>query len=371
MTIRHMEAFLASYGIAFQEFRALLERTRGIVAGSAPLALFLAQEGIDPGFNPSDLDIWVHDNEPSYISPGVIYQHSNRHLYTELLRDNGFVVQRQFEPREDYDNLHHISRILFFYKESKMVQVIFLKVSKLYRYILENFDLTVCMTWWNAKTNRFETMWPLETPRKEMYHYPMQSLQSAQRAVIPRESVRISKYRARGFTLLEPPCAELEERDRRASVGSLTGQTAFDIFAYEDVDAAEFLKVSTYHLLLRVGQQFYAFHRKALHDYFIHHLHHHARLGELADTPHKQTILSFAVQQMQYSDYSIAELVPAYTLAIGTQQKSMHSTRLYTIEGWLIGVPSLEIPIEVIQEEAAGGPHVQLPLYHPDVYWME
>jgi hypothetical protein len=366
-----MEAFLASYGIAFQEFRALLERTRGVVAGSAPLALFLAQEGIEPGFSPSDLDIWVHDNETSYVSTGI-YQHSNLHLYTELLRDNGFVVERQFEPHEDYDNLHHITRILFFYKGSKMVQVIFLKVSKLYRYILENFDLTVCMTWWNAKINRFETMWPLETPRKEMYHYPMQSVQSAQRAVIPRESVRISKYKARGFTLLEPPCAELEERDRRTSVGALTGQ-AFDIFAYEDVDAAEFLRASAHHLLLRVGEQFYAFHRKALHKYFTDHLHHHARLGELADTPHKQTILSFAAQQMQYSDYSIAELVPAYTLVIGAQQKSMYATRLYTVEGWLIGVPSVEIPlneVEAIHEETDGS-HVQHPLYHPDVYWME
>ena len=353
-----MEAFLASYGIAFQEFRALLERTHGVVAGSAPLALFLAQEGIEPGFSPSDLDIWVHDKA----------SHSN--LYTELLRDNGFVVKRQFEPQEDYDNLHHITRILFFHKGDKMVQVIFLKVDKLYRYILEHFDLSVCMTWWNAKTDRFETMWPLETPRKEMYHYPI----GGQRAVIPRESARIDKYKARGFTLVEP-CVELEERDRRTSVGALVGQ-AFDIFAYEDVDVADFLKASPHHLLLRVGEQFYAFHRKALHDYFVSHLHHHAQLGELADTPHKQTILSFAVQQMQYSDYSIAELVPAYTIAVGTQQKSMYATRLYTVEGWIIGVPSCVIEVPPLNEvsgvaalnEVSGA---RLPLYHPDVYWME
>jgi hypothetical protein len=350
-----MEAFLASYGIAFQEFRALLERTRGVVAGSAPLALFLAQEGIEPGFSPSDLDIWVHDNETSYVSTGI---YNNLHLYTELLRDNGFVVERQFEPQEDYDNLHHITRILFFHKGDKTVQVIFLDVSKLYRYILEHFDLSACMTWWNAKTDRFETMWPLETPRKEMYHYPL-----GPRA---RESARIDKYKARGFTLLEP-CVELEERDRRTSVGALVGQ-AFDIFAYEDVDASEFLRASTHHLLLRVGEQFYAFHRKALHKYFTDHLHHHAQLGELADTPHKQTILSLAAQQMQYSDYSIAELVPAYT-DIGTQ-KSLYATRLYTVEGWLIGVPSVEVPISEAEASSASN-ETRLPLYHPDVYWME
>ena len=244
--------------------------------------------------------------------------------------------------------------------------MIFLNVSKLYRYILEHFDLSACMTWWNAKTDRFETMWPLETPRKEMYHYPMR--QALRASTIARESARIDKYKARGFTLLEP-CVELEERDRRTSVGALAGQ-AFDIFAYEDVEAAEFLRASAHHLLLRVGEQFYAFHRKALHTYFTDHLHHHAQLGELADTPHKQTILSFAAQQMQYSDYSIVELVPAYTIAVGNQQKSLYATRLYTVEGWLIGVPSVEIPIEALNEVSASN-ETRLPLYHPDVYWME
>ena len=347
-----MEAFLASYGIAFHEFRALMTQTRGVVAGSAPLALFLAQEGIEPGFSPSDLDIWVHDNEGIY---------NNLHLYTEFMREHGFVMKRQFEPQEDYDNLHHITRILFFHKGDKTVQVIFLDVSKLYRYILEHFDLSVCMTWWNATTDRFETMWPLETPRKEMYHYPL-----GPRA---RESARIDKYKARGFTLLEP-CVELEERDRRTSVGALAGQ-AFDIFAYEDVDASEFLRASTHHLLLRVGEQFYAFHRKALHTYFTDHLYHHAQLGELADTPHKQTILSSAAMQMQYSDYSIAELVPCYTVGSGNQQKSLYDTRLYTVEGWIIGVPSCVVEVPPLNGAAALNEVPRLPLYHPDVYWME
>ena len=368
-----MQAFLASYGISFEGFRALLAQTRGVVAGSAPLALFLAQEGIDAGFSPSDLDIWVHDNETSYVSPGVVNRHSNLHLYTELLNKHGFKVERQFVPQEEYDNLHHITRIVFFHKGDKMVQVIFLNVSKLYRYILENFDLSACMTWWNARTDRFETMWPLETPRKEMYYYPMKSELSG--AV---GGARVEKYKARGFTLLERPCIEFTERDRRVSVAALEGQTAFDIFAYEDVNAAEFLKASTYHLLLRVGKQFYAFHRRALHDYFTNHLHIHAQLGELADTPHKQTVLSSAAQQMQYSDYSIAELVPCYTVGIGNQQKSMYAVRLYAVEGWIIGVPScvVEVPpldaaVALNEVSPAALSAERLPLYHPDVYWME
>lgn len=367
-----MEAFLASYGIAFQEFRELMSHTRGVVAGSAPLSLFLAQEGLDPGFHPTDLDIWVHDNQTTYHSTGAVHRSSNLLLYTEFLNDNGFTVKRQFEPREsdDYDNLHHISRILFFYNDAgKMVQVIFLKVAKLYKYILENFDLSICMTWWDAKTDRFETMWPHETPRKEMYHYPIKSGEHG----AFRESARINKYKARGFTLLEPPCKEFEERDLRTNVSALAGQNAFDIFAYEDVDAEEFLKASSHHLLLRVGEQFYAFHRRALHTYFIDHLKTHAQLGELADTPHKQTILSFAAQQMQYSDYSIAELMPCYTVTIGNQQKSIHATRLYTVEGWIIGVPSsiIEIPPLEAAQEVQASAHGSLPLYHPDVYWME
>jgi hypothetical protein len=365
-----MESFIRSYGIPFPDFQVLLQTTNSLVAGSAALSLYLQQNGVEPGFVPSDLDIWIEYTPHLVALHGDRIQHGNESLFTTLMVQNNYYLAAKHEataPNNDYRELHSITKILSFVKDGKTVQLIFLKEQDLRQYVCENFDLSVCMTWWNAFDNLFETAWPNETLNKLMYH-------SASGELNEREFQRMEKYLERGFQLLERPCPAVGHRDPRTRVEELRGQTAFDLFAYEEVDCADFLKESSYHVLLRVGEQFQAFHRNTLHDYLKGHLSHHHYLGNLYDTPHKQTICQQSFVHLDWSDYSIVELIPEYTVTIGHATKSLFNCHFYTVEQWLTrAVPGLccLMPYETEIPAIPVAPVPNIPLYHPDVYWMD
>jgi hypothetical protein len=147
----------------------------------------------------------------------------------------------------------------------------------------------------------------------------------------------------------------------------LTGQPAFDLFAYEDVDSGAFLQDSTWHILIRVGEQFQAFHRTALLDYLKGHMTEFQ--GErLYETPFKQTIPHSALAWVEWSDYSIMELVPQYTVQDGHTVRSVHECFLYTVKQWEERRPG--------HVESSSPPvvaHIEpvLALYQSDVYWMD
>ena len=355
-----MESFLASYGLDMDRFQELLQTTRALVAGSAPLALYLQQNGIPPGFVPCDIDIWIEDTR-EMITGGGIRQRGNLFLYTDMLVSQGFhCISRFSPPQEEDEDIHHITRIHTFRKNDKDVQLIFLDQSDIWEYMLRNFDLSICMTWWNAAENTFETMWPEETRNKVMYYYPT-------RLMTVRETERLDKYKARGFSEAEMPCPFLGSCDRKVGVDAFRGVSAFDIFAYEDVDAAEHLK-SSYHLLLRVGSSFYAFHRETLAEYLHGHKVNHPTLGWLHDTPHKQTVLAETLTYLPFSDYSVVELMPEYVVG----EKTIHRVNFYTVEGWNTGNIGCSV-VPASHEAASHASHLapaSLPLHHPDVYWM-
>ena len=355
-----MEPFLSSYHLPFHDFQALLCSTNSVVAGSCALALYLKQGGVDPGFVPRDMDIWIEDTPMQVSTQGAIHQYSNHHMFLDLLLKNGFYTFSTFEPHS-YDSLHGITRILSLRnREKQEIQLIFLNVSDLYHYILHNFDLSICMCWWNADHNLFECMWPEDTMNKEMYYYPA-------RDHTTREGTRIDKYKARGFTLLEWPCAAQGVQDMREDLSVFDGKTAFDLFAYEDVDIVPFLK-SSHHVLLHVGEQFYAFHRDTLKKYFEEKRMIHP-LGIMVDTPHKQTIPEEAARLLSFSDYTLAALVLEYTLPWSHAQKSVHSVHFYTVAQWTASAaPGAIVEPPEFQSVGAAG---RLPLHHPDVYWMD
>ena len=62
-----MEEFITSYGLPFHDFQELLKRINGLVTGSAALAMYLKQEGIDPGFVPNDIDIFIQERGISSV----------------------------------------------------------------------------------------------------------------------------------------------------------------------------------------------------------------------------------------------------------------------------------------------------------------
>jgi hypothetical protein len=364
-----MEPFLESYRIPFAPFQELINTTNSLVAGSAALALYLQQHGIDPGFTPGDMDIWAEDTQELVASHGAYQQHGNLYLFSNFLIQHGFNVMSKHDPKEtDYENFHNITHVLsFINREGKTVQLILLLEKNLFRYISENFDLSPCMTWWNSDNNTFETLWEKETLRKVMYCYPTQDLH---RQATSREILRIEKYEGRGFRLIDSPCPPMVRQDMQTDISCLTGQHAFDLFAYEDVDCGTFLHDSSWHVLIRVGEQFQAFHRIALIDYLNDHMIEFQ--GEkLYETPFKQTIPHGVLGWLAWSDYSIVELVPQYTVQDGHTVRSVHECFLYTVKQWAERRPGhVESSSPCIVEHVH---HVApaVPLYHDDVYWMD
>ena len=365
-----MESFIESYGLPFHAFREVIIETQSLVAGSAALALYLQQEGIDPGFVPGDLDIWVRHNIELISRNGEQHQHSNINRMSLFLIQQGYNLTTKFEPQnnEDYDQLHNIVTILSLIKEGKEIQLIVVNEPNLRLYITLHFDLSVCKTWWDATQNCFKTHLPSSTRRKDMHFHSG--------VIGAREEARIQKYRDRGFTLAEVPCPSLVVQDMRQSVDYLSEMTAFDVIAYEDVNAAEFLRQSSYHILLQMGEQLHAFHRNTLCEYLKAHETHLHLVGDVVDTPHKLSLVSDILDIIPYSDYSVFVLVHAYDF----QEKSIYSVRCYSLDDWFVDDPvcSIDPPsAEVVFAAPSSVPHSvphpnsQLPLYHDDVYWMD
>ena len=368
-----MESFIESYGLPFPAFREIMLETHSLVAGSAALALYLQQEGIDPGFVPGDLDIWVRRTIELVSRDGSQRRPASMNSMSLFLIQQGYNLTTKFEPKnnEDYSHLHNIVTILSFVKQDKEIQLIVVNQPNLNIYIHLHFDLSICMTWWDAEENSFKTSIPQSTRRKVMHFHPHMDMDE-------RGQARIQKYRDRGFTLAEEvPCHALVEQDPRLSVGLLSETTAFDVISYEDVNAADFLRQSSYHILLQMGEQLHAFHRNTLCEYLEAHKTHLQPVGYVVDTPHKLSLMSDSLSVFPYSDYSVFILVHAYDF----QGKSIYSVQCYTLDGWFMdeAVCTIEPPsAEVVFAAAPSSvppsgshPNSQLPLYHADVYWMD
>jgi hypothetical protein len=367
-----MESFIESYGLPFPAFREIITETHSLVAGSAALALYLQQEGIDPGFVPGDLDIWVRHTIELVSRDGSQHRPANMDSMSLFLIQQGYNLTTKFEPKnnEDYSHLHNIVAILSFVKQGKEIQIIMVNQPNLNIYIHLHFDLSICMTWWDAAENSFKTSIPESTRRKEMHFHPHMDIDA-------RGEARIQKYRDRGFSLMEVPCHALVEQDMRPSVDYLRETTAFDVIAYEDVNAAEFLRQSSYHILLQMGEQLHAFHRNTLCEYLEAHKTHIHPVGDVVDTPHKLSLISDVLSVLPYSDYSVFVLVHAYDF----QEKSIYSVRCYTLAGWFVDEsvrtiepPSAEVVFAAVPSSVphpVPHPNSQLPLYHTTVYWMD
>jgi hypothetical protein len=371
----YMQEFIESYDLPFAPFREIIDTTNSLVAGSSALALYLQQYGVDPGFVPGDMDIWTEDT-PELLARSGAHQNSNLQRFTDLfLQHHYYVVSKSGPVSESYEPLHSITKIYeFINRDGKKIQLILLRENNINHYIRQHFDLSICITWWNSKDDRFETMEPIDTLHKRMWINP---------TIIPtdRELARIQKYTDRGFHLRPIPPACKFMADPRENVSFFGDQTAFDTINYEEVRCSEFLAESDWNILLRIGQQFQAYERHALCEYLKQHECHVHDLGTVYDTPHRQSIPNNSIPFLFHSDFSIFELVPEYTLqsiVYPISEKSIHSIKCYTVLGWKLGVhgctvdvpPFLSLIGPLLPPEPLG---VQsgIPLYHHDVYWMD
>jgi hypothetical protein len=340
-----MESFLADYDIDFPRFQHLLQKTPSLLAGSAALALYLKENGIDPGYEPGDMDIWVLEYDVSGTMMETLFRH--------FLFEFGYYFQNVFENEEnnngqyDFQNFttNHIIKVLSFINDrQKKIQIIVIRVQPLIEYICHAFDLSVCVSWWNAENNTFETLHPDLTKQRNVYiSSPYLQEQEAADNRSKKLDRRLQKYIDRGFILCEPQCLALHRMDDRLALQnescSLLNMTAFDLFAYDDVNVCEFLK-SSWHIIVKAGDTFQAFHRKTLFDYMGTRHSELPMIGDVYDTPNNQTITSRARDTLLYSDFSIYELCSDYSITISpASQKSLFTVRCYSITEWEEGRP--------------------------------
>ena len=324
-----MESFLTSYGLPFEPFRTLVTETNALVSGSTALALYLKQEDIDPGFEPDDLDIWVEETHDTWHASGHVNQFANSTTFTLFLVKHGYDLTTKFDSTINehyYRTMAHIKHIFHFInRHGKKVQLICVRDAHLVQYIQYHFDITACISWWNSIDNVFRNAFPGLTQKKEF-----QILRGFEKD--ERTLKRVEKYKARGFTIREPPCPALRVSDPHENIEELQHATAFDVFAYDDLNAAEFLRQSSYHILLRIGDQFHAYHRIELCNYLKGHTREHPDYGAVCELPHKQQIPHSILKLLPYSDYSIISLKQVID--------NLYDAEYYTTAQWATKTPA-------------------------------
>lgn len=334
-----MEQLLTSYGISFSYLQEAMIRTESMIAGSAALYVYLKNKGVDPEYEPNDIDIWIEDRFYTALNQGKYVHRPNISLILQVLFDSGFSTYKtsktpvnQDDPHDDYSTeLNGIKTIYYLQnKDKKEVQIIHTKQMKFVEYMSKAFDLSVCATWWDPKENEVYTLQPYFTERKIMYHL------NPERA----SEKRTAKYTARGFMIQEslPPILHARDTRERGFEMDKTLQ-AFDVWTYEDVNCFKFLDRSPWNILLKIGNNFQAFHRTNLLDFMNKRKTYLQYIGEVFDTPMRHCITKEAVEMISYSDYSIFELCEEYnTEELGIEpKKTLYSVKMYKAAKWSEG----------------------------------
>ena len=322
-----MNPFLESYGLTANVFRDMLVEHNILFSGSAALALYLQQKGVADNFVPNDIDLWVNDANQT-------------HVFLEYFLERGYHLVRLFRQNDQYmERLNHIQRIFTFEHPQlhKKIQLILVDYSNLLDYIVQQFDLSICMTWWNGLENTFETLYPALTDRKQMFIQRSFLSNIDQR----RAEERIQKYVQRGFEVVsEPPVCVYEGDARSEEELSKLSLRAFDVWQYDEVDGREHLEQSRWNILIRVGENWYSFERKALGKYMEEHTHFHPRLGSWYDTPYRHTLSHDALFAIYFMDFSIYRLVDPFVIEMNGASRTIYTMEAYSVADWNRGVPS-------------------------------
>jgi hypothetical protein len=358
-----MDAFITSYGIPFQDFKDIMTSTNALLAGSSALALYLQKNGIDPGYEPNDMDIWIENTNQTVLSGGLYTQRSIRAQIVSFLLKHGYSTDKIWQPNEEnwqlspYKNKSIKCIINLSNADNKKIQLITVDsvISDtqigLVDYIYTYFDLSNCMTWWDSYSDEFHTRYPDFTLKCKFFIN--QTFITDQVAL----ETRIIKYYTRGFIICAPPPPIIHTYDTRHDLDNpdciLISQNAFDTWKYDDVNCIEFLKESDWNIILKVEASFYAFHRRTLYDFMLTKSTPIPYIDPIYDTPYNQSISYEAVKALLHADYSIYELLPEYSTS-QVQGYNIHKTlytmHCYSVTQWqshtvdnILSPPSLEL----------------------------
>jgi hypothetical protein len=213
-----MQALIESYGLESSIFLQLLESNNAIISGSSVLSVYL-----DNMFVPNDIDIWINLDKKCTEHLFQTY----KEIYDEIsINFFNFLWKSGFEEKEliksspeintedikiknnnNYQNIsvggNKIYKVIEFVSEDsyKKIQLVFIKNIDPIIFINKYFDLSVCKTWYNPKTNNIETSDIENTSNKLMYTSYDCSYEDLHR----KNKDRIEKYKNRGFKLIENP----------------------------------------------------------------------------------------------------------------------------------------------------------------------
>ena len=319
------------YGIVeVNDFTKFLD-SNTIIAGSFALASYLIQEGIEVDFEPNDIDIFVSTEKfggiDKFIDEMTVFM--ARFRYT--LREEGYSAG-------DYDCDNGVKRVISFNNRAinKKIQIIVVETFNITVYVATFFDLSVCATWFNNKTNRFETLAPDRTLRKEMYELPSCVVSGAHGRVV-REN-RIQKYIDRGFRIIREPCPVICEADDRADLDNdkFNDIAVYNIFTLEEVPIRCFLRsCNEWNIVLKAGEQYYGFDRRELVKYMKTKKTYVRRIDdEVYETPFNHCITTEALKYLEYADYTMYEVDSTITVTVNGVVKSLFHLVCYSVKQW-------------------------------------
>lgn len=349
-----MDSMLSTYGIDAAAFTSQIQATRAAVAGSFALAGYLQQRGIEPGFEPADMDIFLPgravqalNDDGSPVQPTAWRIHALEG-WAAFLSTQGFTENNKFgksaasaghhstntaSAGEYSKTIAKLQRVVSFDNGAgKEIQIIVVNTYDIVRHMITEFDLSCCVTWWMGDTAGFHA-YASQTKEKKMFlmHDPRTDAEKT------KMEGRIKKYEARGFTFIRPICPHRTRADKRECLADtkFDDLKACDIFTMDDIPIRDWLAASDWNIVLKAGEQFYAFDRKPLMELMAkHQTSIDGRIGVLYDTPLNQSITTTAYWGLRYSDYSIYELKPAYTVTVGQKIKSIYTLTGFTTKAW-------------------------------------
>jgi hypothetical protein len=314
-----MEDIISSYGINFTILKLHLLSTHSVIVGPTALAGYLTQETRDPGFVPSDMDIFI---------PRGLWSYDKSDLMTivDFLVKAGFIVKYQISDNESLAK--YVDTIICLTKGDKEINLLTVKCKDVIELITQEFDLSVCVSWWDSKTERFNTLNPLLTKRKEMYKL---------HNVLDSDDV-VQRYICRGFKLVESPCPIISTRDAREELTSekFTGIEVSDILTLEDMPLKDFLNASEWNIVIKAGERYYAFDRRTLSNYMkTKRVYINEQLRVVYETPLNQCISHNGLYSLSYADYTIFKLIYNRTVLTKQGTKSLFHVYCYSVKQWI------------------------------------
>jgi hypothetical protein len=350
------ESIVSAFHLPPSNLHHLLTTNDTIMAGPAALTGYLQQNG-KIGFDAPRMDIWINGRHPHWMQPLLATQPqlSAHHRFTTFLEKNNYInmeklhVLLQGEAKPIRDASDGITLILnFCHPLGKVVRLLFTVNECVNPYtIIKRAEFNIDNCWYNHNTDDFHAYSPSTILRKQIYACPHDEFIPSMNSLTQCQHIRLQFYLRVGFILGEDECKVMEKRDPRDMTNSiLHGIKAFDVCAYEEVDAVNFLDTSYWNILIKTGDQFQAFDRATLYDYMKNHRS-HVTIGDdntiIYDTPHHQSIPRKAIVMFLWSDYSIVELIPCTTIYIAGQPKSIMNVNFYTVAQWNEGVPGYSV----------------------------